>query len=87
MKAPSQIALFLQVAKTAVTENGCILLEREASMAFLAERGMTVEDVVEIIGSLEVDDCFDGPEPDRDPRYPEWTVAEFGPYFEGESFG
>lgn len=84
MKVPAQVSVFLQIAKAAVAENGCILVNREASRAFLIERGMTVEDVIELIGTLKVSDCFDGPEPDRDPRYSDWTVAEFRPNFEGE---
>ena len=38
-----------------------------------------------VILSLKPEDCFDGPEADRDPRYAEkWTVAEFSPTYRGE---
>lgn len=41
--------------------------------------------LTDIILSLRPEDCFDGPEPDRDPRYAEkWTVAEFSPTYCGE---
>ena len=54
-------------------------------MAFLAARGMTIDDLKAIILALTTPDCIDGPEPDRDPKYAEnWTVAEFGPIFEEE---
>ena len=39
-----------------------------------------------VILSLEPKDMFDGPEPDRDPRYSEkWTVAEFSPEHERDA--
>lgn len=85
LKYPTQIALFLSQAKSALETRGLIFVEREASLVFLAERGMTVDDLREVIFALTVKDCIDGPEPDRDPRYAEhWTVAEFGPVYEGE---
>lgn len=85
MKHPSQIALFLAQAKAAVEAHGLILVEREASLAFLAERGMTIDDLRGLIFALMVQDCIDGPEPDRDPRYSDrWTVAEFGPFYGSE---
>lgn len=42
--------------------------------------------LTDVILSLKPEDCFDGPEADRDPRYADkWTVAEFAPSFSGES--
>lgn len=80
MKAPAQIALFLSQTKAFVEENGILLVERSASLQFLADRGMTLRDLEIAILSLSVSDCFDGPEPDRDPRFCQhWTVAEFSP--------
>lgn len=76
----NQVSLFLMQMKEIVSKNGFILVERKASMEFLAESGMTLGELGEIILSLEPGDCFDGPEADRDPRYAErWTVAEFAP--------
>ena len=41
--------------------------------------------LTDVILSLKPEDCFDGPEPDRDPRYADkWTVAEFSPAYRGE---
>lgn len=71
--------MFLAIAKRAVEEHGVILVERAASMQFLADRNMTVEELEDVILSLRAADCFDGPEADRDERFPEWTVAEFSP--------
>lgn len=42
--------------------------------------------LTDMILSLRPEDCFDGPEADRDPRYQAtWTVAEFAPDYEGET--
>ena len=47
--------------------------------------GMSMDMLTNVILSLEPEDCFDGPEADRDPRFAKkWTVAEFSPMFRGE---
>ncbi len=80
-------ALFLAQLKRFVTESSIILVRRRASLKFMADRGMTPTMLEEIILSLEVEDCFDGPERDRDPRFADnWNVAEFSPSFKGEKF-
>lgn len=84
MKPQASIALYLIMMKRFVRDNGVIFVPRDQSIEFMAERGMTVEDLRGIIFSLQTSDCFDGPEPDRDGRFPDWTVAEFCPVFEGE---
>lgn len=85
MKTPQQISLFLHNLKRFVEKNGFTYVPRKASDEFMAERNMTYEELKSIIMKLEVADCFDGPEPDRDPKYAgKWTVAEFGPVRNGE---
>lgn len=85
MKQPAQISLFLAHAKAFVEERELIFVDREQSLAFLAARGISIDDLKQIIMKLTLQDCFDGPEPDRDPRYFEnWTVAEFSPTHNGE---
>lgn len=80
MKSKAQVKLFLQEAKRIIRKNGFILVPRAATERFMAERGVDVETVEEIILALSPEDCFDGPEPDRDARYAQqWTVAEFSP--------
>lgn len=79
-------ALFLLQAKKIVEKHGYILVPREQNRAFMAERGMTEDDLRQVILSLEPKDMFDGPEQDRDPRFREkWTVAEFSPEYENET--
>ena len=52
----------------------------------MASRGMSTGMLTDLILSLNPEDCFDGPEPDRDPRFADkWTVAEFAPYYQGET--
>ena len=79
-------ALFLMQAKRFIERNGLILVSREQSLAFMAERNITMSDLRSLILGLEPGDMFDGPEPDRDPRFAEkWTVAEFSPKYRGET--
>ena len=73
------VGLFLLKMKEIVQKNGFILVEREASREFIADMGITMEELRNVILSLTTSDCFDGPETDRDPRYQGWTVAEFSP--------
>lgn len=85
MSTPSQISVFLNYLKQAVEKNGFVIVDRKATNQFMADRNMTYDELREIILSLEVKDCFDGPEPDRDPRFKDkWTVAEFAPIYHGE---
>ncbi len=84
MKPEASISLFLCEMKSFVKKNGFIFVERAASRQFLADRNMTQDELKEVILRLEIKDCFDGPEKDRDPRYSSWTVAEFSPVHCGE---
>lgn len=76
----SQIGLFLFRIKD-IVQNGIIqIIPREQNLDFMGERGVSQDEVLDIITALTVDDCFDGPEADRDPKWSDkWTVAEFGP--------
>lgn len=81
-----QRGLFLAQVKVFVEKNEFILVGRGQNRRFMAERGMTIDDLKRLILSLEVSDMFDGPEPDRDPLFAEkWTVAEFSPQYNGET--
>lgn len=81
-----QRALFLHQAKMFVEKHGFTLVSREQNLSFMAEHGMTMDDLRRVILSLEPRDMFDGSEPDRDPQRAEkWTVAEFSSEHEGET--
>lgn len=85
MKPAAFIELFLRQLKHYVEKNSFILADREASKQYMASRGMSMETLTNVILSLTSEDCFDGPEADRDPRYADkWTVAEFSPSYQGE---
>ncbi len=85
MKATAFIELFLRELKRFVEKNSFILVNREASRQFMASRGMSVSMLTDVILSLRPEDCFDGPEADRDSRFADkWTVAEFSPTYRGE---
>ena len=73
-----QRVLFLYQAKMFVEKHGFTLVSREQNLSFMAERDMTMDDLRQVVLALEPRDMFDGPEPDRDPRYSEkWTVQSF----------
>lgn len=85
MKVAQQIALFLHCLKSFVEKNGFVYVPREGSDKFMADRNMTYDELKGVILSLEVSDCFDGPEQDRDAKYADkWTVAEFSPTYRDE---
>lgn len=85
MKPEAFIELYLRKLKEFVNKNSFILVDREATKRFMASRGMSMAMLTDVILALESKDCFDGPEPDRDPRYADkWTVAEFAPMYQGE---
>ena len=85
MKHATQILLFLHSMKEFVEENGFLLVQRDASMQFMADNNISVQLLKNIMLELELTDCLDGPEPDRDPKYSSnWTVAEFAPLFESK---
>ena len=85
MNPAAFIELFLRQLKQYVEKNSFILVDREASKQFMASRGMSMDMLTNVILSLRPEDCFDGPEADRDPRYADkWTVAEFAPTYRGE---
>ena len=86
MKPAAFIELFLRQLKQFVEKNSFILVDREATRQFMASKGVSMGTLTDIILSLKPEDCFDGPEPDRDPLYADkWTVAEFAPDYQGET--
>lgn len=85
MKPAAFIEFFLRQLKQYVEKNSFILVDREASKQFMASMGMSMDMLTNVILSLRPEDCFDGPEADRDPRYADkWTVAEFAPTYRGK---
>ncbi len=85
MKTPQQISLFLLYLKKFVEKNGLIVVPRKATIEYMSERNVTPEVLKQLVLRLEAKDCFDGPEPDRDPkRAGNWTVAKFSPSYRNE---
>ena len=58
-----------------------IIVRRDKNIEFMREYGLNHEDVKEIIRRLTVEDCFSGPEEDRNPKYDGW-IFKFNPMFE-----
>ena len=59
-----------------------IIVRTKKNIEFMREYNLNNEDIKDIIRGLSVDDCFAGPERDRDPQY-EWWIFKFDPLFEG----
>ena len=49
---------------------------------YIREYGLNNEDIKDIIRQLSVEDCFSGPEADRDLQYQGW-IFKFAPIYEG----
>ena len=58
-----------------------IIARRDKSIEFMREYGLNYEDIKDIIRGLTVEDCFAGPEEDRNPKYEGW-IFKFNPMFE-----
>ena len=55
-----------------------IIARRDKNIEFMREYGLNHEDVKDIIRGLTVEDCFAGPEEDRNPKYEGW-IFKFNP--------
>lgn len=83
LKPEASIELFLELARRYVREHGAIIVPRASIERFMRASDMTPLDLETLILTLRPRDCFDGPEPDRDPSRTElWTVAEFRAFWE-----
>lgn len=58
-----------------------IIVRRNKNLEFMRKYGLNNEDIKDIIRELSVDDCFEGPEEDRNPQYDGWIFI-FNPIFE-----
>ena len=58
-----------------------IIVRTEKNKEFMREYNLNQEDIKDIIRRLSVEDCFAGPEQDRDPQYEGW-IFKFKPLFE-----
>ncbi len=58
-----------------------IIVRTKKNIDFMREYSLNNEDVKDIIRQLSVEDCFSGPEKDRNPQYDGW-IFKFCPIFE-----
>jgi hypothetical protein len=58
-----------------------IIVRTKKNIDFIREYSLTNEDVKDIVRQLSVEDCFAGPEEDRNPKYDGW-IFKFNPMFE-----
>lgn len=59
-----------------------VIVRTKKNVEFMREYSLNNDDVKDIIRELSGDDCFAGPEKDRDPQYEGW-IFKFSPLFEG----
>ena len=59
-----------------------IIVRTKKNIEFMREYGINKENKKNIIKQLSVEDCFSGPENDRNPEYEGW-IFKFCPLFEG----
>lgn len=57
------------------------IVRTKKNIDFMYEYGLSIEDVKNIILNLSTEDCFSGPENDRDLRYEGW-IFKYSPMFE-----
>lgn len=57
------------------------MVRTKKNIDFMYEYGLSIEDVKNIILNLSTEDCFSGPENDRDLKYEGW-IFKFSPMFE-----
>lgn len=61
--------------------NKFIIVRTKKNIEFMREHSLNNEDVKDIIRKLTIEDCFSGPEKDRDEDYNGW-IFKFSPIFE-----
>ena len=59
-----------------------VIVRTKKNIEFMRDYSLNDDDIKDIIRELSVDDCFAGPEKDRDPKYNGW-IFKFSPLFEG----
>lgn len=57
------------------------IIRTKKNVEFMREYSLTAEDIKDIVRKLTVNDCFAGPESDRDSKYDGW-IFKFKPAFE-----
>ncbi len=58
-----------------------IIVRTKKNINFMREYNLNNEDVKDIIRGLSIEDCYSGPEKDRDSKYKGW-IFKFNPLFE-----
>ena len=59
-----------------------VIVRTRKNIEFMRDQSLNDDDIKDIIRELSVDDCFAGPEKDRDSQYNGW-IFKFSPLFEG----
>lgn len=84
VKRQIQIQNLLKIKKIVDKDNNgdkFIIVRTKKNIDFMREYSLNSEDVKDIIKKLKIEDCFSGPEEDRDSNYKGW-IFKFSPIFE-----
>lgn len=76
----------LKIKKIILSDNNgdkFIVVRTQKNKDFINKYSLTVADIKNIILSLSIEDCFSGPEKDRDSQYSGW-IFKFNPWFNNE---
>ncbi len=64
-----------------VNGNKFVIIRTRKNLDFMRKYSLNNDDIKDIIRGLSVEDCFKGPEEDRNPEYEGW-IFKFDPLFE-----
>ena len=79
-----QLQLLFKIKKIVDSDDGgnnFIINRTQKNIEFIREYGLQNEDIKNIVRQLSIDDCFSGPEKDRNPKF-SGMLIKFNPLFE-----
>ena len=77
-----QAKYLIKIKKLIEEDKFTINRKNRKNIEFMREYGLNYNNVKNIINNLSINDCFEGPEKDRDTRY-NGLVFKFNPFYEG----
>ena len=75
------LLIIKRIVDNDINGNKFVIVRTKKNIQFMRNYNLSTEDIKNIIRGLSVDDCFSGPEKDRDPKYEGW-IFKFNPLFE-----
>lgn len=82
IKSQIQAKYLIKIKKLLKEDKFTINRKNRKNIEFMREYDLDYDSVKNIINNLSINDCFEGPEKDRDTKYNGW-VFKFSPFYEG----